>query len=78
MTTYNSKIRGGRAIAVIGCGLLIVISLITFQQQIPTIAQSPKIHDKGYINALRHVVGIIPQNETLADHRKLSAGRVFH
>ena len=66
MSTYNSKIRGGRAIAVIGCGLLIVISLITFQQQIPTIAQSPKIHDKGYINALRHVVGIIPQNETLA------------
>lgn len=66
MSTNNRKIGSARAIAVIGCGLLVVISLITFQQQIPTIAQSTKIHDKEYVNALRHVVGIIPQNETLA------------
>jgi hypothetical protein len=66
MSANNRKIRHTKTIAVISCGLLIAISLITFQQQIPTIAQTTKIYDKEYISALRHVVGIIPQNETLA------------
>jgi hypothetical protein len=60
------KIRRTKTIVVISCGLLIAISLITFQQQIPTIAQTTKIYDKEYISALRHVADIIPQNETLA------------
>jgi hypothetical protein len=66
MSENDRKISRTRAIAAISCGLLIAISLITFQQQIPTIAQTTKIYDKEYIGALKHVVGIIPQNETLA------------
>jgi hypothetical protein len=69
MSIYNPKIRRRRIIVVFSCGLLIIISLITFQQQIPTIAQialTPKNYEKEYISALRHVVDVIPQNETLA------------
>lgn len=65
MSFNNRKSRAGRIIALVGCGLLLVISLITFQQQIPTISQTTKIYDKEYINALRHIKDVIPQNETL-------------
>jgi hypothetical protein len=66
MSLNYPKSRGRRVGAVIGCGLLIVISLITFQQQIPTIAQTTKIYDREYIGALKHIADIIPQNETVA------------
>lgn len=65
MSFNNRKSRARRIIAIVGCGLLLVISLITFQQQIPTISQTTKIYDKEYINALRHIKDVIPQNETL-------------
>jgi hypothetical protein len=60
------KSRGRKIITAVSCGLLIVISLVTFQQQIPTISQTTKIYDKEYISALRRLEDIIPQNETLA------------
>jgi hypothetical protein len=44
----------------------VVVSLITFQQQIPTIAHTTKIYDKKYISALRYIGNTIPQNATLA------------
>jgi hypothetical protein len=65
MSVNNRKSRAGRIITLVGCGLLLVISLITFQQQIPTVSQTTKIYDKEYINALRHIKDVIPQNETL-------------
>jgi hypothetical protein len=65
MSVNNRKSRAGRIITLVGCGLLLVVSLITFQQQIPTISQTTKIYDKEYINALRHIKDVIPQNETL-------------
>jgi hypothetical protein len=66
MSAVSRKIGHGRTIVLVSCSLLIVISLITSLQQIPTVAQTTKIYDKGYITALRHVAGVIPQNETLA------------
>jgi hypothetical protein len=66
MSAVSRKIRHRRTIVLVSCSLLIVISLITSLQQIPTVAQTTKIYDKGYIAALRHVAGVIPQNETLA------------
>jgi hypothetical protein len=55
-----------RSIVVISCGLLIIISLITFLQQVPTISQSRRTYDEEYIVALRHIGDIIPQNEMVA------------
>jgi hypothetical protein len=66
MTMNNPKSRARRIVTVVGCALLIVISLVTFQQQIPTISERTRIYDKEYINALRYIGDIIPQNETLA------------
>jgi hypothetical protein len=66
MSVNDRKIRTKRTITVISCSLLIVISLITFQQQIPTIAHTTKIYDKKYISALRYIGDTIPQNATLA------------
>jgi glucose/arabinose dehydrogenase len=55
-----------RIIIIVICGLLVVITLVTFYQQIPMILQSPTIHDKSYINGLKRIGNLIPQNETLA------------
>jgi hypothetical protein len=66
MSVNNRKNRARRIVTVVTCGLLIVISLATFQQQIPTISERTRIHDKEYINVLRQIGDIIPQNETLA------------
>jgi hypothetical protein len=52
-------------IIVLSCGSLVVISLITFLQQIPTISKTPKIYDREYIDALKKVGSLVPQNETL-------------
>jgi hypothetical protein len=65
MSVNSRKTRSRRTIAIISCGLLIVISLVTSLQQIPTIAQTTKIYDEKYISALRRIGNIIPQNETL-------------
>jgi hypothetical protein len=72
----NQKMKRRRIIVAVSCGLLIVISLITFQQQISisdVIAKSPnsnmewnKIYDKEWISTVSHAVDLIPQNETLA------------
>jgi hypothetical protein len=72
MSLNNRKSRGRRVGAAIGCGLLIVISLITFQQQISTsdLLGEPrtydKIYDKEWISAIGRVADTIPQNETMA------------
>lgn len=66
MSVVSRKITYGRAIILISCSLLIVISLITSLQQIPAISQSRRTYDEGYVAALRHIGNIIPQNETLA------------
>jgi hypothetical protein len=55
-----------KTITIIGCSLLVLISLITFQQQIPTILQASKVYDKEYIDALIKIGDLIPENETLA------------
>lgn len=69
----NQKRKGRRIIAAVSCGLLIVISVITFQQQIflSDVIGYPgnddnKIYDKEWIGTLKRVVDVIPQNETLA------------
>jgi hypothetical protein len=62
MRAGDGNIRGRSTIVIISCGLLIVISIITFLQQIPTIAHTTKIYDKEYANALRYIGDIIPQN----------------
>jgi hypothetical protein len=62
MRADDGNIRGRSTIVIISCGLLIVISIITFLQQIPTIAHTTKIYDKEYANALRYIGDIIPQN----------------
>jgi hypothetical protein len=66
MSVNDRKIKTTRTITIIGCSLLIIISLITFQQQIPTVAHTTKIYDKKYVNALRYIGDTIPQNATLA------------
>jgi hypothetical protein len=66
MRATDGNIRGRRTIVIISCSLLIIISIITFLQQIPTIAHTTKIYDKEYANALRYIGDIIPQNGTLA------------
>jgi hypothetical protein len=57
-----------RTILIIACGLLIIISLITFLQQVPALSEreSGRAFDQEYIDALRHIGDILPQNETLA------------
>jgi hypothetical protein len=66
MNLKNQAIIGKRTIIIIGCGLLIVISLITSVQQIPAVWQGRRTGDEGYIIALRNIRDIIPQNETIA------------
>ncbi len=66
MSVNDRKIKTTRTITIIGCSLVIIISLITFQQQIPTVAHTTKIYDKKYVNALRYIGDTIPQNATLA------------
>lgn len=55
-----------RIITVLACALLVVITLVTFQEQIPTISQTTKIYDREYISTLKKIEGLIPPNETLA------------
>lgn len=55
-----------KVLTLIGCGLLVLVSVITFQQQIPTISQSSKVYDREYIDALRKIGNLVPPNETLA------------
>jgi hypothetical protein len=73
MSMNNRKGKGRRKIAAVSCGLLIVISLITFlgQISISDVIGYPgnddnKIYDKEWISTLKRVVDIIPENETLA------------
>jgi hypothetical protein len=66
MSLKNQESISRRTITVIGCGFLVVISLVTFWLQIPTIAHTTKIYDKKYIDVLGHIGEFIPQNETLA------------
>lgn len=67
MSLNNRKDIVRKIITLVGCGLLILVSLITFQQQIPTISQAfPKVYDREYIDALRKIGNLVPQNETLA------------
>jgi hypothetical protein len=65
MIALNSQEKARRIIVVLSCGLLVVVSLITFQEQIPTISKTTKIYDKEYISALRNVGNRMPPNETL-------------
>jgi Bacterial Ig domain len=60
------KYRKHRIITALCCGFLVVISFFTFQEQIPTISNTTKIYDREYINALRIIGNLIPENETLA------------
>ena len=66
MRANDRKTTGRRAIVGISCGLLIIISLITFMQQVPTISQNRRTYDEEYIVALRHIGDILPQNELVA------------
>ena len=65
LSLNNRKDRVRKLITVICCGVLVLISFITFQQQIPTISKTSKIYDREYIDALRKVGILIPLNETL-------------
>jgi hypothetical protein len=62
----NKRKRASKILIVLSCSLLVVITLITFYEQIPTILKSTKIYDKEYVSELRNVENFIPQNETLA------------
>src|SRR5687768_12366539 len=64
----QKKITQTRAIVIIICGLLIIISLITTLQQVPALSESTsgRAYDQEYIDALRRIGDILPQNETLA------------
>jgi hypothetical protein len=66
MSVNIRKCKVRKIITLIGCGLLVLVSLITFQQQIPTISQSSKVYDREYIDVLRKIGDLVPQNETLA------------
>jgi hypothetical protein len=73
MSMNNQKRKGRRKIAAVSCGLLIVISLMTFLGQISISDvigypgnEDNKIYDKEWISTLKRVVDIIPENETLA------------
>jgi hypothetical protein len=66
MSLNICKCKVRKTITLIGCGLLVLISLITFQQQIPTILQSSKVYDKEYIDVLRRIGDLVPENEILA------------
>ena len=70
MSVHDRKINSGRVIAIVGSGLLIVISIITFTQQVPALSQSRglgvRAYDQEYIPALRRIGDTIPKNETLA------------
>lgn len=65
LSLNNHKNRVRRLITVLCCGFLVIITIITFQQQIPTISKTSKIYDTEYIDALKKVGNIIPLNETL-------------
>jgi hypothetical protein len=65
MNPNNRETKTTRIIIVLSCSILVFVSLITFQAQIPTISKTTKIYDKGYISALKNVGNLIPQNETL-------------
>jgi hypothetical protein len=66
MSVNIRKCKVRKTITLIGCGILVLVSLITFQQQIPTISPSSKIYDREYIDALRKIGDLVPQNDTLA------------
>ena len=63
MSVNTRKCIVRKIITVIGCGILGLVSLITFQQQVATISQ---VYDSQYIDALRKIGNFVPQNETLA------------
>jgi hypothetical protein len=69
MSLDDRKIKSGRIIAIVGSGALIVISIITFTQQVPALSHSKRterIYDEGYVVALRRIGNDISKNETLA------------
>jgi hypothetical protein len=61
----NGKSDQRKLITALGCGTLILISLLTFQQQVPSISNSPKVYDKLYAGVLKEIGTIIPPNESL-------------
>ena len=69
MSENNRKIIQGKTVIItIACCLLVIISLVTFLQQIPAMSESRsgRLFDQEYIDALRRIGNIIPQNETIA------------
>ena len=71
MTNLNRRNwRAKWLVLVSSCLFLIVISIATFIGQIPTISKTSTIYDDDYINALKEIAKIVPQNETLVtnDH----------
>ena len=62
----NEKGTARRIIVVVGCSLLIVISLITSLSQITGTTQIGRIYDEQLVDALRYIGVIIPRNESLA------------
>ena len=62
----NERKNSARTIFVLlAARALVAICLVTFQQQIPTVFQSPTIYDKEYINGLKKACNLIPHSETL-------------
>jgi len=62
----NERKNSARTIFVLlAARALVAICLVTFQQQIPTVFQSPTIYDKEYINELKKACNLIPHSETL-------------
>jgi len=59
----NSKVR--MMTIAISCAFLILISVITFLQQIPTVPNTWKIYDGKYVDALSRIANDIPKNETV-------------
>jgi Big-like domain-containing protein len=47
------------------CGILIVVSLLTFMEQIPAIPITDKIYEKEYVRTLEAIGNLVPTNETL-------------
>ena len=69
MSMHEQKIKSGRIMAMVGSAALIVISVITFAQQVPALSQNKRTertYDEEYIAALRRIGNDIPKNETLA------------
>ena len=69
MSVHDRKIKSGTIVALVGSSALIIISIITFTQQVPALSQSRALgvraYDQEYVPALRRIGDSIPKNETL-------------